>query len=730
MAVQEGIETASHDTDTAAACLQGRAVTDLHFQPLKDDRGRFYRGIRVCLSVAAIVLCLAFSSGCVKTSNASAMKGYLDLTGYEFDELNIGELKGQWEFYRGVILSPEEARRTSPPEYFTLPGLWEELVIGRGPRDPNGSATLRLRVRLPDTMEEIAIRIPEMNCAYALWIDGVKKFEDGDVLAPGPSELRHSGPRLVRFQPLGRETEIVFQISSYNDNRRGIQYPIFIGAEVDMTRIRRAGQLIDAVIFGFLFFAGLYHVGLFIGRRKEEAALHFGIFCLLIAIRVMNVSENIIDTLFEHISFETGVRLEHMTMYLGMPSISLFIRALYPKEVSRTYVYSILSIGAIAAVLTFMLPLHLSGRMIFPYQVVMLGCITYILVALSLATARGRELSIALLVGYVLLSATVVHDILNDMKFIDTFYLVPFGMFSLVLFQSYILSMRYNYALDRTERLRDELERRNWVIQDYSENLEQMVELRTRVIMNQKRDLDEQVVMAEKIQQAILPSVMPAMDVAEMDYRYVPVMQIGGDFLDYSYSQSRGLALVVCDVSGHGISGAFLASMVKMALSQMWDAHFDDPVGLLSSIRASMQGKLGGHFISAIAVHVDLSSGEFRCSSAGHPPALVSRPDGSVDVIELKGSVISDFLPANYIEHRGRLEPGSTIMLYTDGITEARDTANVMFEMSRLVSSVKAHSGESPGRICDSLYAEVRSFIGETGRFDDDITLVALRYTG
>ena len=138
-----------------------------------------------------------------------------------------------------------------------------------------------------------------------------------------------------------------------------------------------------------------------------------------------------------------------------------------------------------------------------------------------------------------------------------------------------------------------------------------------------KEKLEEGILLARKIQFGLLPQEIPEIKRAKVAFKYVPMMAIGGDFLDIYYdSDIDKLGLFICDVSGHGIHAAFLASMVKMSLHD-WSKSLNSPSDTLSNIYYSIKGKTGGNYITAIACCIDISQGKLTCSNAGHLPLII-----------------------------------------------------------------------------------------------------------
>ncbi|MBN2159905.1 MAG: SpoIIE family protein phosphatase [Spirochaetes bacterium] len=266
-------------------------------------------------------------------------------------------------------------------------------------------------------------------------------------------------------------------------------------------------------------------------------------------------------------------------------------------------------------------------------------------------------------------------------------------------------------------------------ISELNENLEKRVVERTLTIQAQSEELNRQIMMARRIQMSLLPVRLPDINTVTLSFKYQPMMAVGGDFIDFYYNQ-REMMLFICDVSGHGVPAAFLSAMVKMSLPACYGAGRNTSLAM-EKLHQSLQGKMGGHFISAIFCHIDLASGTMVTSNAGHPPLIVVRHKGDVEFVGSQGRIISEKFPLNPVDVITKLGKGDKVILYTDGITEARNHDLVMFGEENLVKLIREHRTRSATELCEEIYRTIISYIGSTSpEFEDDITLMVSEYNG
>lgn len=266
-------------------------------------------------------------------------------------------------------------------------------------------------------------------------------------------------------------------------------------------------------------------------------------------------------------------------------------------------------------------------------------------------------------------------------------------------------------------------------ISQLNEHLEQRVIDRTLTIQTQAEELNRQIMMARRIQMSLLPVRLPDIQAITLSFKYQPMMAVGGDFVDFYYN-NRELILFICDVSGHGVPAAFLSTMVKMSLPACYSAGRNTSLAM-EKLHETLLGKMGGHFISAIFCHIDLTSGVMVSSNAGHPPIIILRDQGDIEFVGSQGRIISEKIQLNQVNITTQLRKGDKVILYTDGITEARNHDLVMYGEDRLVRFIAQHRLLPATELCEEIYRMVINYIGTTSpEFEDDITLMVSEYNG
>jgi phosphoserine phosphatase RsbU/P len=234
------------------------------------------------------------------------------------------------------------------------------------------------------------------------------------------------------------------------------------------------------------------------------------------------------------------------------------------------------------------------------------------------------------------------------------------------------------------------------------------------------RELEE----ARRIQRTLLPAVLPQMDGFELAASWQPASGVGGDCFDAIRFSSHRLALSIADVVGKGIPAALLMSNLQAAV-RAFATEAARPAELCEQVNTILCGHISeGRFISFFYCVVDSEVGSLTYANAGHfPPALI-RTDGTVGLLTSGGPVLGVLPAATYESGTVPFGAGDRLILYTDGITEARSESDEEFGDERLLLLAVEHRACSAPALQARLVDAVATFTGR--RFTDDATLIVL----
>lgn len=232
---------------------------------------------------------------------------------------------------------------------------------------------------------------------------------------------------------------------------------------------------------------------------------------------------------------------------------------------------------------------------------------------------------------------------------------------------------------------------------------------------------------ARTLQQRLMPSEAPSLPGAEVAGVWQPARTVGGDYYDMLKLSESQLGICIGDVAGKGMPAALLMSGLQAALRASADPDVA-PSRVVERVRRVVVPSLAGRFVSFFYCTFDTSSRILRYCNAGHNPPLIARADGTLVRLSSGGPVLSRlFRDAALTDGEIELASGDRVVLFTDGVSEARDAAENDFTEERLEEYVVANRHLSARELASSIASAVAAFAG--GHPEDDLTLVTLAVT-
>jgi phosphoserine phosphatase RsbU/P len=229
--------------------------------------------------------------------------------------------------------------------------------------------------------------------------------------------------------------------------------------------------------------------------------------------------------------------------------------------------------------------------------------------------------------------------------------------------------------------------------------------------------------LARRIQLSILPAAFPESAYFRVAARYVPMNSVAGDFYDFLEVDATSAGILIADVSGHGVPAALIASMVKMAATSQRE-NATNPAKLLAGMNTALCGNTQDQSVTAAYVHLDAQAHEFRYAAAGHPPMLLLRKGQITEIIE-NGLILAISESATFTQLTHSLKPDDRLILYTDGIIEARDAQRKFFGEDNLNKIVLMTAAESPAEAANQILTKVGQWSKSQ---DDDLTVIVCDY--
>jgi sigma-B regulation protein RsbU (phosphoserine phosphatase) len=244
--------------------------------------------------------------------------------------------------------------------------------------------------------------------------------------------------------------------------------------------------------------------------------------------------------------------------------------------------------------------------------------------------------------------------------------------------------------------------------------------LRRKRAEYEERELAE----ARRIQRKLLPAVMPSLEGWEIAASWQPAAGVGGDCYDAIPFGRGRLGLSIADVVGKGIPAALLMSNLQAAV-RAFATDAAQPSELCQQVNRILCGRIAeDRFISFFYCVVDSELGMLTFANAGHYAPVLVRADGTIERLASGGPVLGVFPDGTYKQERVAIGSGDRVILFTDGITEARSADDEEFGEDRLVALAREHRSCSAPALQARITDTVSAFTA--GRFQDDATLIVM----
>lgn len=244
-----------------------------------------------------------------------------------------------------------------------------------------------------------------------------------------------------------------------------------------------------------------------------------------------------------------------------------------------------------------------------------------------------------------------------------------------------------------------------------------------------QQDLDT----AARIQQKILPQDFPAFPEKKEFSVYAEMhtaKEVGGDFYDFFFIDETHLGFVIGDVSGKGVPASIYMAVSRTMLKAI-ASQIHDPAQCLQTVNAMLIPESDiSTFVTIFYGVLDIETGLIDYCNGGHNLPYIVREDGSVEQVEnTEGLLLGKIEAIDYQSKQIQLKPNEKILLYTDGLTEAMNEEEDMYEEERVEEYLQKHPNASEDKLLRGLIVDVLKFMNKAHQ-SDDITLLVLEYIG
>jgi steroid delta-isomerase-like uncharacterized protein len=264
------------------------------------------------------------------------------------------------------------------------------------------------------------------------------------------------------------------------------------------------------------------------------------------------------------------------------------------------------------------------------------------------------------------------------------------------------------------------------IVEEWSEsdNLE-VVQPALEQERRERERIDQELRVAQRIQQAALPKEVPQLGGWQIAPYYRPAREVGGDFYQFLEQDDGRVCFVVGDATGKGVPAAFVMSATCALLGGVATASDNSPGKVLARVNEVLLSRIPPNmFVTCFYAILEPQSASLRYANAGHDPPYLWR-GGDAEQLRARGMPLGLMPGMTYEEGEVPLREGDCVLFYSDGLVEAHDPEGEMFGFPKLGKLISEHA--EGGSLGDSLMEELYSFVGEGWEQEDDITLLTLR---
>jgi PAS domain S-box-containing protein len=403
--------------------------------------------------VIGIALCSAAGCEWSRPRPPEAIQGVLDLRGWNFESDGPVDLTGEYEFYWQQHLLPAAFSHAPAPAksgFVPVPEFWNDFRLDGLKLPGQGFATYRLTVRLPNPREPLALEIREISTAYVCFLDQTPVVSVGSAGATQDTTVPAQFPVVVPFRPESDRVDILLQVSNFHHRRGGLWDRIRLGTETQIGREHALKRQLDFFILGGIAIMAVYHLSLFIVRRKFRPTLYFGIGCFLVASRLLTTDGRFLVQLVPDLDWSLLIKLEYLSFYLAVPAFGLFLRSLFPR-LNRWLLRAVLAIGLAFSAVVIVTPPAIFTHTVPYYEVFTVLLFVYTFGLLLSNPDRQQFEAFLLIVGMLVFGLTVLNDMLHVERVIHTAFLAPFGLLAFIFSLAFLLSFRLIKAFNLVE---------------------------------------------------------------------------------------------------------------------------------------------------------------------------------------------------------------------------------------------------------------------------------------
>ncbi|WP_051411196.1 sensor histidine kinase [Acetivibrio clariflavus] len=370
-----------------------------------------------------------------------AINGVLDLSDWNFQTDGTVKLQGHWKFYWNKLLDPWQFTVYPPQkeQIAPVPAIWKNLKSGRHFLPDEGYATYRLLVKLNSLPQNLALNVKFFISSCKIWLDNEKIYESG-IVSTDPEKAKGCfNPEIILIHPQENQFYITVQISNYRFANGGFITELELGDALTVINQKNSRSFKDLFLFGSIMIMGLYHLTLFVLRRKEYYTLYFSILCFLLSLRTLLMGEMLLYSFFPAIPLSVFLKLSQSTLSIGLTVFVMYVHSFFPEDTPIWFVRLSQASGILFTALIILTSDKVFSSFLLPFQISSMLIIVLLLIILAKSVYQKRDTSLVFFFATSLGAVIIINDTLNGYGLISTGFYIPVAQFLFIFVQSFIL---------------------------------------------------------------------------------------------------------------------------------------------------------------------------------------------------------------------------------------------------------------------------------------------------
>ncbi|MBX7086963.1 MAG: response regulator [Leptospirales bacterium] len=407
------------------------------------------------------------------TAPPSVQAGLIDLRGVDFANTDPIALDGDWEFFPMEFISPGKAVSHS---FIAVPGSWNKAPYNGDSLGAHAFGSFRMRI-LVQTDRPLAFRVGEVGTAYRLICEGQLLGGRGFPSDNPEISVPLTQPATYIFTPHSNQVEVILHVSNFHYRKGGIWHSISFSDANRITDLIVLKQWTSIVVFAMLAILGMYHVAFwFVGRRSF---FFFGLVCIDIALRETVTGSKIALLVIPALPWELSIKVEYWTLTWSSGFFALYMNSLFPAFFHRSWTRGMVGLSVLVSIMVLFTPASFYTQTVYLQNGYTALTVLLSVIAATRARMAGFTSATAVLLPGMVLSISVINDILHTNHFINTGNFTSVGLTVFVFGQAVLLGNQFTRSFSQTRTLGRKLRAQKRTLSHFNTRLEEEVKTRT-----------------------------------------------------------------------------------------------------------------------------------------------------------------------------------------------------------------------------------------------------------